>query len=291
MNVECTKNEQGGISYYIFPAFDKTGLVRHAYSTKLGGVSSGAYDSLNLSILTNDDPENIRENRQRFLNSVGIEPDCVVGANQVHKDSIYQVGIKDKGRGAYDPETVVPATDALMTNEPGLALTAFFADCVPVFLLDPVKKVIALAHAGWKGTVVKIAAKTVLAMQQTYGSEAVDILAAIGPSIGPCHYEVDKPVIDKVKAAFPEYWAELFTDRAGFDEMIAEKSDKKPATGNIRLHLDLWAANFRQLTDIGIPVENITVARLCTYCHQDEFFSHRAGMAGRQAAVIMLNNE
>ncbi len=266
------KNEQSGIVYYTVFAFDKTGLIKHAFSTRLGGVSSCAYESLNLSVLTSDKLENVWENRKRFLNAVGIEQDRVVGAHQVHHDTIYQVTTKDKGAGAYDPQTVIPDTDALMTNETGLALTAFFADCVPVLFLDPVKKVIALAHAGWKGTVAKIAAKTAEAMMQTYGCAKNDILVAIGPSIGPCHYEVDKPVIEKVREAFPDYWTELF---AGLND---------EGHG----YLNLWEANFRQLRDDGIPAGNISTAGLCTNCNQDLFFSHRRGMAGRQAAVIML---
>lgn len=272
MPTSFQRHVKKGIEYYTISSFEETGLVIHGFSGKSGGVSDGAYNSLNLSILTEDKLEHVLENRRRFARVLGIDPASLVGAHQVHRDTIYKVTLKDKGRGAFDPESVIPATDALMTNEPGLALTAFFADCVPVFFLDPVKKVIALAHAGWKGTVAKIAAKTVKALAEAYGTEPQDLLVAIGPSIGPCHYEVDRPVIEKVKEAFPEYWESLIT---GLKE-------------DGHAQLNLWQANFYQLVDTGVLPENITLAEVCTYCHQDRLFSHRGGMAGRQAAIIML---
>lgn len=265
--------EKQGLKYFIIPSFKKTDLVVHAFSSRIGGSSEGKYDSLNLSILTNDLPEHVLENRKRFMDVLGIKLDNVVGAHQVHKDKVYKVTLKDKGRGAYFSDTVIPETDALMTDEKGIALTAFFADCVPVFFLDPVKNVIAVAHAGWRGTVAKIAAKTAIEMSKVYGSNITDLLVGIGPSIGSCHYQVDQPVIDEVKTAFVSCWEELLT---GF-------------TQDGHAHLDLWAANKCQLKEIGILSQNITIAGLCTYCERDTFFSHRGGMAGRQAAVIMLS--
>lgn len=272
MPTSFQRHVKEGIEYYTIPSFEGTGLVIHGFSGKSGGVSGGTYNSLNLSILTEDKLENVLENRRRFSRVLGIDPASMVGAHQVHRDTIYQVTLKDKGRGAFAPETVIPATDALITNEPGLALTAFFADCVPVFFLDPIKKTIALAHAGWKGTVAKIAAKTVKALAEAYGTDTQDLLVAIGPSIGPCHYEVDSPVMEKVKEAFPEDWPSLLTGL------------KPDGHGQF----NLWLANYCQLVDAGVFPENITLAGICTYCHQDILFSHRAGMAGRQAAIIML---
>jgi len=260
------------IVYYTVPSFSASGLVVHGFSGRTGGVSQGPYDSLNLSIHTQDKLENVLENRRRLAELLGIAPTDLVGAHQVHEDRIYRVTKEDKGRGSLEPGSAIPATDALMTNERGLALIAFFADCVPVFFLDPRHKAIALAHAGWNGTVAKIAAKTVKAMQEAFNSEPAEILAAVGPSIGPCHYEVDAPVIAKFKEAFP-----------GQEERIFRPA---PKTGHA--YLNLWEANVLQLQEAGIAAENITLAGICTFCRQEEFFSHRGGMAGRQAALIML---
>ena len=266
------RNIDNGIVYYTIPAFSETGLVVHGFSGRQGGVSQGKYDSLNLSILTEDLLEAVLENRSRFANALGLSLDDFVGAHQVHEDRICEVTTKDRGRGSKEPKSVIPATDALMTNEPGVALTAFFADCVPVFFLDPIHNAIAVAHAGWKGTVAKIAAKTVKAMQEAFKTNPDQLLVAVGPSIGPCHYEVDAPVIARFQSAFP-----------GQEQQILSPADKAS-----HAQLNLWQANAMQLQDIGILAKNITIAELCTFCHQNDFFSHRGGMAGRQAAVLML---
>lgn len=151
-------------------------------------------------------------------------------------------------------------------------MTGFFADCVPVLLLDPINRAIALVHAGWKGTVAKIAAKTAAAMHHNFGTIPGDLLAAIGPSIGPCHYQVDMPVIEKVQEVFPEEWRGLLNN----------------FTRDGHAQLNLWEANALQLEQAGVLRDSITVAGLCTYCDRKTFFSHRAKMAGRQAALIML---
>jgi len=266
------RHTEKGLVYFTIPSFTATGLVVHGFSGRPGGVSQNSYESLNLSILTQDEPGDVLENRRRFAEVLGISAADMIGAHQVHEDRICQVTVQDKGRGSIDPATVIPATDALMTNESGLALTAFFADCVPVFFLDPIHKAIALTHAGWKGTVAKIAAKTVQAMEQAYQTQPSQLLAAVGPSIGPCHYEVDEPVMKRFRTAFPGQ----------------EKSIFSPADKANHAQLNLWQANALQLQEMGVPAENITVAELCTYCQQEDFFSHRRGMAGRQAALLML---
>lgn len=266
------KKVLNSLEYYTAGLLEDTGFVIHAFTTRKGGVSRGSFAGLNLSILSSDERENVLENRRRLCHVLGIDVGSIVSARQVHGDHVYRVDMHDRGAGAYDPATVVPDADALITNVSGIALTAFFADCVPVLFLDPVKKAVGLAHAGWKGTVQKIAAKTVLALTQQYGSEPAHLLAAVGPSIGPCHYEVDLPVIEKVRCAFPQDYEQLLVSR-GKDG---------------HAQLDLWQANVKQLSQAGVPEDNIAVAGMCTYCRQDVFFSHRGGMAGRQAALIML---
>jgi YfiH family protein len=265
----CEKN---GLLYYTISAFDRTQLAIHAFTSRKGGVSKKSFESLNLSVLTADDLDNVLENRRRLCHTLGINPDNLVGACQIHGDNIFVVKSSDRGAGALTPETAIADTDALVTNESQIPLILFYADCVPVFFLDPVKKAVGLAHAGWKGTVAKIAAKTVDAFVMNYGSNPKDILVAIGPSIGPCHYQVDRPVIDEIKRAYPQESEELLTtsDKDGYAQ------------------LNLWQANVRQICQVGVQLDNITVAEECTYCSQDSFFSHRRGMAGRQAAIIML---
>ena len=259
------------MEYYVIPSFTRTNLVKHAFSGRKGGFSQGRYGSLNLSYFTADKPGVVLQNRRKFCTELGVDLDSVVCAEQVHGEHIYSVALTDKGRGAYDRNSAIPATDALITKDKGVALVAFFADCVPIFFLDPVQKVIALAHGGWRGTVAKIAAKTAQTLFEEYGTARQNLLAGIGPSIGPCHYQVDEPVINKVEEAFPEWSSILLTERKnGFAQF------------------NLWEANRQQLIAAGVPTENITVAGLCTYCNREKFFSHRAGMLGRQAAVIML---
>jgi len=259
------------MEYYVIPSFTRTNLVKHAFSGRKGGFSQGKYGTLNLSFFTEDKPETVLENRRIFCTELGVDLGSIVCAEQVHGEHIYSVAKKDKGRGVYDRDSAIPVTDALITKDKGVALVAFFADCVPVFFLDPVQKVIALAHAGWRGTVAKIAAKTAQTLFKEYGTESQNLLVGIGPSIGPCHYQVDEPVISKIEGAFPEWSNSIVTER-----------------NNGFAQLNLWEANRRQILAIGVPAENITVAGLCTYCNQEKFFSHRAGMLGRQAAVIIL---
>lgn len=275
MRQSFRKHSKSGLVYLTVPALARYKSVRHAFTTRPGGVSSGVFAELNLGIFTADQPEHIIENRRRVCEVLHIPPDCLVGARQVHGDRIHCVTRADKGRGAADRESAISDTDALITDEPQLALLTFFADCVPLLLFDPAKKVIALAHAGWKGTVAKIGAQTAQVMQERYGSRPGDILAVVGPSIGPCHYQVDTPVIQKIREAYPADWQHLLS---GF-------------TGDGHADLNLWEANARSLTGAGIARQNITVMSVCTYCHQDLLFSHRAGMAGRQAAIFMLTGK
>lgn len=267
--------ENNGVKYYTIPAFTVTGLVKHGFSTRIGGNSEKPFNTLNLGFHTGDNVELVKENRKRFSQAIGISLDNIVAAGQVHGDKIYQAGIEDRGKGALDQETVIKDTDALITNKPGVALIAFYADCVPIMYLDPVQKVIAIAHAGWKGTILKIGRKTVGKMQEIYNCLPENILAAICPSIGPCHYEVDTSVINQVKNSFKQW------------DKILKIKDKNKA------QLDLWEANRLQLMEEGVPEENITVAEICTYCHPELLYSYRYsnGRTGRLAGLIMLKEE
>jgi len=264
--------QKDGVCYLTFDSFSRAGLVTHAFSTRRGGVSEGPYAGLNMSFRVGDRPENVLINRLSICRALGAEPAGLVAAAQVHGDRVARVTAEHRGNGAAEAESALPATDALITNEPGVLLSSYHADCVPVFLLDPVRKAIGVAHAGWKGTVLKIAARTVEAMQQSFGTRPRDCLAGIGPAIGPCCYEVDEPVFSRFQSVFPD-WPALFT----------------PAAPG-HWYLNLWEANRRALLEAGLQEERITAANLCTSCRQDLFFSHRAsgGRAGRMAALLML---
>lgn len=267
--------EKKGVKFFIVSAFSQTGLVKHGFSTRIGGVSNKPFASLNLGLHTGDDIEMVRDNRRLFAQSIGVDVADITAANQVHSDNVYIVTETDKGKGALDQDTVIPATDALITNKAGIPLIAFYADCVPIMFLDPKKKVIAIAHAGWKGTVARIGQKTVEAMEREFGCKPCNILAAIWPSIGPCHYEVGKTVIDEVKKNFPLWEGVL------------------KFTSEDKAFLNLWEANRLQLEEAGIPAINIANCQICTFCHPELFFSYRydQGKTGRMAGLIMLNEE
>lgn len=228
--------------------------IIHAVSTRKGGVSAAPYESLNLGINTEDVPQSVRENRSRFLEMLQVKDSQLVIPVQVHGDRVHP---------ALSPGTV-PDTDSLVTNQPGLMLSVQTADCLPVFLIDPVKPALGLVHAGWRSAAKRIASKTVRIMAESFGSDPADLLAFFGPSIGPCCCAVGK-------------------DTAGqFDPKYIREG-----------RLDLWQCNADQLLESGMRAENIIQSRLCTVCHPEWFFSHRAsgGKTGRMLGVLGLREE
>lgn len=270
MNRGFKRNEIDGVVFYTIPAFENTGKVKHLFSTRIGGVSSGHYSSLNLSLTRYDDKESVYENFRRICHVANINYDDMVFSNQVHSDGIRMVTSSDKGKnfGLSD----IKNADALMTNERGIPIVTFYADCTPLYFLDPVKNVIALSHAGWRGTVKEIGPKTVEAMVNNYGSNKKDIIAAIGPAIGVCCYEVGKDVADEV--------SKLDID---LDKVLIDN-------GNGKWMLNLEMTNYLQLIKCGLKDDNITVSRLCTSCCSDEFYSYRRdkGKTGSMAAFMEL---
>jgi YfiH family protein len=268
---QFTENNKNGLVYYTIPSFDDTGLVRHVFSSRLGGVSTGECSSLNLGFKRKDSPENVRENFRLFCEASGVEPSQMVFTDQVHKDRIQVVSESHKGMG-FMRTSEITETDGLITDKPGVVLVTFYADCVPLFFLDPVHKAIGLSHSGWRGTAAKIGAKTLKAMGDTFGTRPEDCLVGIGPSIGKCCFEVDQPVADEFSKAFPGHEKELIESKG------------------IKYHIDLWEANRIQFREVGIPEANITVSSLCTCCKKDIFFSHRGdkGKTGSLAAMLML---
>lgn len=271
------EHERDGVRYFTFESFASHPRLNAAVTTRHGGVSTGPYASLNLGGKTGDEPDNVRENRLRAAGVIGKESRNLVFAKQVHGSDIARV--ENGFEGAFDD------TDALTTDALQTPLVILTADCAAVFVFDPVKNAIAIAHAGWRGTVAGIAAKTVKRMQKEYGSSPGDLLAGIGPSIGPCCYEVGEEVIITVETKLPDYTEEILVQPD-----MASAGSFRAAVNEDHRHFDLWRANELMLVDAGVPENNIEIARLCTACRTDLFYSHRAekGVTGRFGGLLML---
>ncbi|MBM7614575.1 peptidoglycan editing factor PgeF [Alkaliphilus hydrothermalis] len=263
--------EKDGVKVVKFKRIEEIPFVRHGFSTRIGGVSPEPFNQLNLGRLTPDSPHNIIENTKRFSKAVGVNFDDLVASDQVHKDQVKVVTAEDKGKG-FTRDMDFDSIDALITNERGVPLITYFADCVPLLMVDPHQKAVGLAHAGWSGTVLKIGQKTVMKMLEEYQSRLEDIIVVIGPSIGQCCYEVSEDVVEKFNMNF--------TDTSTF--VIAKDGGK--------YMLDLWEANRVALKEIGIQDRNIVKSRICTGCNTDLYFSHRfeKGNTGRMASIIEI---
>lgn len=251
-----------------FDSLDRTGIVRHGFSTKKGGVSDGIYSTMNLGLNRGDDIENVKKNFKIMAQTLGVPYEKMVLSDQTHTVNIKKISYDDAGKGLIK-EKDYKDVDGIMTNETGIVLVTFYADCVPLFFLDPVKKVIALSHSGWRGTVNKMGKVTVEKMKQEYGCNPEDILACIGPSICQKCYEVSEDV------------ALEFAEKFGNSDMFYKKENGK-------YQLDLWMANEMALKEAGI--ENIENRRICTCCNSEYLFSHRKtnGKRGNLAAFMML---
>ncbi len=266
-----TEHEQNGVVYYTFPSFDAVPFVRHGFSTRLGGVSEGIYASMNLSFTRGDDAAAVRANFDCFCTAIGVSHENAVVSAQEHHTAIYNAAAADRGRGV-TRERGYTDIDGLLTDEPNVVLFTQYADCVPLFFVDPVRKVVGTSHAGWRGTAAGIGAVTVERMCADYGCKRENILAGIAPSIGPCCFEVDAPVITEFEK-LPFY----------------DEGCYKPV-GDDKAMINLWEVNRRTLIEAGVRPEHITVTDLCTKCHPDVFWSHRVtGPArGSLAAAIAI---
>jgi len=276
-------NRSGPVYYISIPSFDETGLVRDLYSTRRGGVSEGNLGPMNLGFGRGDPEENVLENYRRICFTTGIYPGDIVMCSQVHGDHVVYVDQQMRGSGLMGP-ILVDDTDAMITDKREVCLLTFHADCCPVYLLDPVKKAIGLAHAGWKGTALEIGKKTVEAMKETFGSRPKDILGAVGPSIGPCCFEVEEDV------------ASIFSTVFGTGDMLAQEGIRPNApivtSGKAegKYYVNLWEANRVSLLRAGLRDENITITDLCTMHNPEYFHSHRRSGTdrGTQAAFLEL---
>ena len=266
-----TEHQVNGVTFLAADGFHAAGGVAHGFSTRLGGVSEGVFASLNLGSTRGDDPACVKENYRRFCAAIGADINGVVMSNQVHGTCIRTVTPADVKADLYDPEGY--EVDGLITDVPGLALTIFSADCIPVLLYDPVRRVIAAVHAGWRGTAGDIAGKAAEKMQQDYGSEPSHILAAIGPGISACCFETHADVPDAMTAALGS---------------VVEPYVKDWGAGKFKV--DLKGINAALLARAGLEPAHIEVSDQCTACLPHKYWSHRVtgGARGSQAAMIQL---
>lgn len=256
-----------------FESFEKIPFIEHGFTTRLGGVSKGIYSTLNLSFARGDEEKAVLENYRIVGRKIGYDIDDFVASHQTHTTNIRIVSKEDKGKGIIR-ERDYEDVDGLMTNEPGIVLFTYYADCVPLYFVDTVKKVIALSHSGWKGTVNKMGKVTVDKMVSEYGCDRKDIICAIGPSICRKCYEVSEDVAIEFKKNFSKEDVEQFLD------------DKH----NGKYQLDLWKVNELILKEAGISENHIENRRICTCCNKDVLFSHRGlnGQRGNLAAFMVI---
>lgn len=253
------------------PPFEK---IVAAFTTRHPGTSDNFSRDLNAGLHTGDDPIHVLENRKLIFDTLGVEFDSFTAAQQVHGDNVFRVTGEERGRGAHRYGDAIPVTDALITNLPGIPIGVFTADCVPIFLFDPVRMAVGIAHAGWRSTVLGIAGTAVKRMSEEFGSNPADMRAAFGPSIGPCCYEVGRDVFDAFAKGFDDT-ASLFRQ-----------------TGDDKWHLDLWRANGLQLEESGLDSKKIIKKTICSACNSHEYFSARKlGLrTGRTLSVIAVKS-
>ncbi len=266
-------NESGEVPYFTYPILEETGLVKHGFSTRLGGVSTGACASMNLDFKKEESRENVTENFKRMAKALDLPYDRLTASHQTHTTNVRRIYEEDAGNGISKPGKYTDV-DGMITNVPNLPLVTFYADCVPLFFVDVKNTAIGLSHSGWRGTVGHIGAVTVKAMIEEFGSELEDIIACIGPSICASCYEVSEDVIKEFKDRF---------DKVLWNKLFYNKEDGK-------YQLDLWEANRQVLLSAGILEEHIAVTDVCTCCNPKLLFSHRAskGQRGALAAFLAL---
>ncbi|MBQ2604067.1 MAG: peptidoglycan editing factor PgeF [Clostridia bacterium] len=258
------------LAYLTFNRLSELDNIKHAFSTRLGGVSTGEFTSLNMSFGRGDSDENVTENYKRLCSALDIRYEDLVASAQDHNTTVRRVGQAQKGIGIYKPKDML-SVDGLITNEKGVALVTYFADCTPVLLVDTKRNAIGACHAGWRGTVSRIAQITVQSMTKEFGTDPQDIIAAVGPAIGKCCYEVDTPV------------AQRFIDLQLHESVVQDK-------GSGKYMVDLLLTNKQILMQAGVPESSIICSDVCTKCNCDLIWSHRAtgGKRGGMCAILEI---
>lgn len=267
-----TLNSPDTVPYLTYNSLSEINFINHAFSTRLGGVSEGEFTSMNMAFNRGDNPESVTENYKRICKSAGFDFDSLTASAQDHNTFVRAVTSENKGVGIYKPRDL-HSVDALITNEKGVTLVTYYADCTPLFFVDIKQKAIGLAHAGWRGTVGRIGEKVVKKMTELYGTNPADIVAAIGPAISVCCYEVDKPCTDNFYAL-----SDLDSSRFVFPKE------------NGKYMIDLLETNRQILVAAGVKNENITVSDVCTNCNSELLWSHRAtkGKRGTMSAFMCI---
>ena len=265
-------NNADTVPYLTYNSLSEIKFINHAFSTRLGGVSEGEFTSMNMAFNRGDNPDAVTENYRRICESAGFEFDSLTASAQDHHTFVRAVTRENRGVGIYRPRDM-ESVDAIMTNEKGVTIVTYYADCTPLFFVDTENKAIALAHAGWRGTVGRIGEKVVKEMGERYGTKPENITAAIGPAISVCCYEVDLPCAEHFLALTylkPEKF--VFPKEGG------------------KFMIDLLETNRQILVAAGVKAENITLSDLCTNCNSDLLWSHRAtkGKRGTMSALMCL---
>lgn len=262
-----------GVTYLTFPELEALGMVRHAFSTRLGGVSEGKYETMNFAFTQGDNPAHVMENYRRMAAVLAVDIHKMVLSWQTHTVNVRKVTQADAGKGIFR-ERDYRDVDGLITNVPGITLVTYYADCVPLYLVDPVHQAIGLSHSGWRGTVNHMGAVTIQAMTREYGTRPQDLIVAIGPSICLDCFEVGSEVVEAFHQAFDAcYWEQLSN-----------------AKENGKHQLDLWRANQIVFIEAGVPPEQIHLPDICTHCNPQLLFSHRrtGNERGNLAAFLSL---
>ena len=272
---------ENGMEYLTFPSLSNTGIVSHSFSTRIGGASKGCYSETNFSFTRGDIKEDVEENYRRMAQILGYGRtlEHFVTTFQTHTTNVMRITSEDMGKGVCKDRNYVDV-DGMITNEPGIILTTFHADCPPVYFVDPVHKAIGLSHSGWKGTVGRIGARTVEAMKREFGTDPTDLICAIGPSICVDCYEVSRDVAEKFIEEFLYSKANV---NAESPRILYSKAGGK-------YQLNLWEAIRVTLIEAGVRPENISVTDICSHCNPDYLFSHRTTCEkrGNLAAFLAL---
>lgn len=255
-----------------YPRLQETGMVKHCFTTRLGGVSEGEFTSLNLSFTRGDRAEAVQENYRRVAQALGVETADIVCSDQTHTTNVRRVTRADAGCGV-TRERNYHDVDGLITDEPGLVLATFYADCVPLYFVDRTHRAIGLSHSGWRGTAGRMGSCTLDAMREAFGTKPEDVLCAVGPSICRDCYEVSRDVAEEFEKVFG-----IFAQKMLFP------------SGGDKYQLDLWEANRQVLLDAGVPGNQIILPTVCTCCNARLLFSHRAtnGKRGNLGAFLCI---
>ncbi len=301
----------------VFPALSQTGIVKHCFTTRIGGVSKGIFSSLNLSFTRGDDTDAVAENYRRVAEALDVDLTRIVCSDQTHTTNLRVITEADAGKGVVCPKDYTDV-DGMITNVPGLTLATFFADCVPLYFVDPVHRAIGLSHSGWRGTVARMGEKTLLAMAENYGTRSEDVICAVGPSICQNCYEVSADVAEIFAREFSGHEAKILRQHdfceeekgrfkeadfisSGTDNNNSDRFSKshtfsltaeaiREAGADKKYLLDLWKANEMVLLDAGVRPEHLSVTDICTCCNPNLLFSHRAshGQRGNLGAFLCL---